>query len=155
MICGFALYRVARRRRRREAWLAWIPVAGQWLLGSLSDQVQAAVRGKPCCRRRWLPALCGVAVGLLAVSAAGSALAGAGVQAMCCTLAELFLAAWLVLRLMCLYDVYDSWNTGTSVAYTLWTGVLPVLAPVFLLVSLGRSPAPPPAQNQNPPAFRE
>ena len=48
------LYTMAGRRGIRNPWLAWVPVADQWLLGCLSDQYQTLVRGselaagRPC-----------------------------------------------------------------------------------------------------------
>ena len=38
VLSSMAVYTIARRRGLRKPWLAWIPVANVWLLGSLSDQ---------------------------------------------------------------------------------------------------------------------
>ena len=38
VLTALALYTVARRRGLKNPWLAWIPVASAWIVGSLSDQ---------------------------------------------------------------------------------------------------------------------
>lgn len=51
---ALALYRIAQRRGLSNAWLAWVPVANAWLLGSISDQYRYLVRGENTYRRRTL-----------------------------------------------------------------------------------------------------
>ena len=60
---------VARRRRIRNSWLAWVPIASLWVLGSISDQYQYLVQGKIKARRWGLPVL---AVLTMAVYLAGA-----------------------------------------------------------------------------------
>jgi uncharacterized membrane protein YecN with MAPEG domain len=38
IISALSLQSIARRRGIRNAWLAWIPVGNQWILGSIADQ---------------------------------------------------------------------------------------------------------------------
>lgn len=45
------IHSIARRRWIRSSWLAWVPIANLWVLGSLSDQYQYLVRGKIKARR--------------------------------------------------------------------------------------------------------
>lgn len=45
------LHSAGRRRGLAHSWLAWIPVANLWLLGSISDQFQYLVKGKIRSRR--------------------------------------------------------------------------------------------------------
>ena len=45
------MYRIAKRRGIHNAWLAWIPVANIWLLGSISDHYQYVVKQKNTKRR--------------------------------------------------------------------------------------------------------
>ena len=60
ILAGIALYIimsigvqcVARRRRIRNSWLAWVPIANLWVLGSISDQYQYLVKGR-IKSRRW------------------------------------------------------------------------------------------------------
>ena len=57
MITGYVLgalgmYRIAQRRGIHRPWLAWIPVANGWLLGSISDQFQYVTKQKVTNRRK-------------------------------------------------------------------------------------------------------
>lgn len=54
---ALGLFTVARRREIRKPWLAWIPVADVWILGSISDQYQYVVKGKVRNRRKTLVGL--------------------------------------------------------------------------------------------------
>ena len=54
VLTALALYTIARRRGLRRPWLAWIPVADSWLLGSLSDQYRYVVKGEHKSKRKIL-----------------------------------------------------------------------------------------------------
>ena len=78
-----SLYKIARRRGLRGAWLAWVPVCCNWVLGSVADQYQYVVKGR--IKNRRLPLLLlGAAVTALGTvtSVAGINLLVANVQAM-------------------------------------------------------------------------
>ena len=60
VLCCLGVYTVARRRRIRNPWLAWFPVANLWVLGSISDQYQYLVKGRIKSRRGTLPLLAGL-----------------------------------------------------------------------------------------------
>lgn len=49
-----SIFTIARRRALRFAWLAWVPVCGQFVLGSISDQYRFLLTGKKTHRRVWL-----------------------------------------------------------------------------------------------------
>lgn len=51
VIFSIGLHAVSRRRRIRNSWLAWVPVANLWVLGSISDQYQYLVKGRIKARR--------------------------------------------------------------------------------------------------------
>ena len=51
---GLGMYRIAERRGIHKPWLAWIPVANSWLLGSISDHYQYVAKQKVTKRRRTL-----------------------------------------------------------------------------------------------------
>ena len=57
VICCIGIHSIARRRRIRNSWLAWVPVANLWVLGSISDQYQYLVQGRIRARRWGLPVL--------------------------------------------------------------------------------------------------
>lgn len=48
------MYRIAKRRGIHHAWLAWIPVASDWLLGSIADHYQYVSKQKTTQRRKVL-----------------------------------------------------------------------------------------------------
>ena len=48
---ALGLYAIAQRRGLPNPWLAWIPVANVWLLGSISDQYQQVTRNRSTRRR--------------------------------------------------------------------------------------------------------
>ena len=51
---GLGMYRIAERRGIHKPWLAWIPLANCWLLGSISDHYQYVAKQKVTKRRRTL-----------------------------------------------------------------------------------------------------
>lgn len=63
-----SLSAIAKRRNIRHPWLAWLPIAGSWVLGCISDQYRYVVSGETQNKRKWLPILSGVFAVLLATS---------------------------------------------------------------------------------------
>ena len=55
---ALSLYTIAKRRGIRNPWLAWIPVADVWVLGSLSDQYRYVVKREIKSKRKALLPLC-------------------------------------------------------------------------------------------------
>ena len=51
---SLGLYTIAQRRGLPNPWLAWIPVANVWIIGSISDQYQQVVKKKKTNRRKVL-----------------------------------------------------------------------------------------------------
>ena len=49
---ALSLYSLAKRREINKPWLAWIPLANAWILGSLSDLYQYVVKRKVQSRRK-------------------------------------------------------------------------------------------------------
>lgn len=54
VLTALALYTVANRRGLNNPWLAWIPVADMWLLGSISDQYRYVVKNENRSKRKIL-----------------------------------------------------------------------------------------------------
>ena len=48
------LHTIAKRRGIHHSWLAWIPIAANWLMGSISDQYQFVAKGRVRNRRKVL-----------------------------------------------------------------------------------------------------
>lgn len=57
-------YRMAKRRGIHHAWLAWIPVGCNWLLGSISDHYQYVAKHKVTKRRKVLLILSIILMGI-------------------------------------------------------------------------------------------
>lgn len=51
---SMGMYRIAKRRGIHHAWLAWVPIGCNWLLGSISDHYQYVVKQKVTSRRKVL-----------------------------------------------------------------------------------------------------
>ncbi len=64
-VCNsLGIYTIAQRREIKNPWLAWLPVANLWTLGSISDQYQYVTNGKVRNRRKVLVGL-SIAVAVL------------------------------------------------------------------------------------------
>ncbi len=144
------LQTAARRRGLKNPWLAWIPVANSYLLGSLSDQYQYVTRGRIRNRRKVLLWLEIAAAILLIVFMAfytamtvyafdemtqpthqgmiewSLILMGVGV------LMEGVVVTRSVFSYTALYDYYRSSLPNKRVAYLVLSIVFSFLAPVFI-----------------------
>ena len=167
VLTALALYTIARRRGLKSPWLAWIPVANSWLLGSLSDQYRYVVKGEIKSKRKILlffriliTIMCLSLFGLLislCARAFGGIMQGVGPDA----LLEQILAlvgnllivllplacisiAYAVLRYMALYDVYKSMDPGNCVMFLVLSILFGVTEPFFLFFSRNRDDGMPP-----------
>ena len=43
---ALGLYTIAKRRQINHPWLAWVPIASGWIIGSLSDQYRYVKHGQ-------------------------------------------------------------------------------------------------------------
>ena len=75
VLYAVGLYRIAKRRGIHHAWLAWIPVGSEWLLGSISDHYQYVAKQNITKRRRTL-----IVLSILVLVFSG--MAGGGVAAL-------------------------------------------------------------------------
>lgn len=141
-----ALHKIAKRRNIRHAWLAWIPLGGSWILGSVSDQYQHLVRGKVTSRRKILLLLSlvsmflGLGNGIVTIIQA--IMAQTDVRAVAWAFATMSssLLVWacglatLVFNHICNYDLYRSCNPQTSVVFLVLGIVIPITEPFFYFV---------------------
>ncbi|MDD6855334.1 MAG: hypothetical protein PUD66_02730, partial [Oscillospiraceae bacterium] len=113
---ALALYTMARRRGIAAPWLAWIPVANLWLLGSLSDQYRYLTWGQVKHKRVVLLVL-EIVTGALSGALVGCAVWVFAANGSTASLVTLLAAVLLtggtaialgVVKLMALYDVYAS-----------------------------------------------
>lgn len=64
VLTALGLQTVAKRRGIQNPWLAWIPIADSWILGSISDQYQYVVKAKVTNRRK---IMLGLSIGTLCI----------------------------------------------------------------------------------------
>ena len=158
VLTALALYTIAKRRGLKNAWLAWIPVADCWLLGSLSDQYQYVVNGQHKSKRKilllfrilitimWI-SLMGLLANLF-FHAFGSILWGSmnddqifqilhqamNLLVLCLPLVGASIA-YAVFRYMALYDIYKSLDPANCVLFLVLSILFGVTEPFFLFCS--------------------
>ena len=162
ILTAMAIYTISRRRGLTNAWLAWIPVANVWLLGSLSDQYQYVVKGQDKTKRKWLlilnvlKAILLTMIVILAVVAAGSLIAGEPSEIMGLAVALLGLVlplcaaaiALCVIRYMALFDIYRSVDPGNAVLYLVLSILFGPTEPFFLFFNREKDLGMPPKKRQ-------
>jgi len=159
---SFSLYKIARRRGIQGAWLAWVPVAGDWILGSVADQYQYVSKGR--IKNRRLPLLLlGLCVAALQTvtmligitwleisirtmtgqipAGAVSPLIGAYVLP---ALAWIGTVVQLVIRCFAVYDLYRSCTTRYNVLFLVLGLVFQFLEPVFFFICRDKEEGMPP-----------
>lgn len=170
---ALGLYTLAQRRGLRHPWLAWIPVASVWILGSLSDQYRYVVRGQVRSKRKVLltlniiSAVMGVVMAVVIVTAVTrcvfSLLAGAseteiinsivgsctGLLALCVPLAGVSIAS-AVLRYMALYDIYTSCDPANNTVYLVLSILFSFTQAIFLFLCRNRDDGMPPRRDARP-----
>ena len=172
VLMAVGLYTIAKRREIRKPWLAWIPVANMWILGSISDQYRYVVMGQNKSKRKWLPVLnviftvAGVAevillsflfVGLLACGMAG--LDGVETWEMLqdqvmvpllvlCGLLVIVAPAYLVMYYMALNDLYTSCDPHSKTLFLVLSIFFGALLPFFLFFSRKKDGGMPPKRQE-------
>ena len=118
ILTAAGMYSIAKRRGILHPWLAWIPVANAWLLGSISDQYQYVVKGKVKNRRSVLLSLsiAAMAISVVLCFLTGkpvdvymAALAGIGGISILLVLTSAVISTiYAVFRYLALFDLYTS-----------------------------------------------
>ena len=173
VLTALAIQTMAQRRGLNNPWLAWIPVANCWLLGSLSDQYRYVVKRENTSRRKWLlglriaAALLTTAVVVLAIVVAAGAIHIAGygarqheilsnIMGPLLAVAGVSLPlvgvsiAYAVIRYMALYDVYKSMDPNNCVVFLVLSILFHVTEPFFLFFSRNKDGGMPPRRQPEP-----
>ena len=146
---SLGLFTAAKRRGIRNYGLAWVPVAYVWILGSMADQYDLAVKGEDKGYRR---KLIGLSIAVVAASFVGAILLGiaAGIGffgdssmgvipailGVLVMLAVFVLAVILaVFQYIALYKFYMSCKPENAVVFLVLGIFFQVLTPIFLFVS--------------------
>ena len=169
---ALGLYTLAQRRGLRHPWLAWIPVANVWILGSLSDQYRYVVRGQVRSKRKALltlniiSAVMGVVMTVVIMAAVircvfsfrgaseteiVNALMGSimGVLALCVPWAGVAIAS-AVLSYMALYDIYTSCDPANNTVYLVLSILFGFTQAIFLFLCRNRDDGMPPRRDTQP-----
>ena len=171
VLTALAFYTIADRRGLKNPWLAWIPVANLWLLGSISDQYRYVVKGEFKSKRKILLML-GIAsmvVGIvifglitsLAITGISGAMGGISEEQMVSQLmgraigmVGLFVPmmgiaiAQMVIRYMALYDVYKSMDPSNCVMFLVLSILFSFTEPFFLFFNRNKDEGMPPRRQQ-------
>jgi len=154
---SYAVYTIARRRGLDKPWLAWIPVASDYILGSLSDQYKYLTQGKIQSRRKLLlglsigVAVCGfISVILTVVTVVNAAITAGGIYddaqmavrlmgpvlgiMVVSLITSIVSIIWLVFYYICKYDLYQSCDPKNAVAYLVLSIFFQILDPIFLMI---------------------
>ena len=143
IISSLSLQSIARRRGIRNAWLAWVPIGNQWILGSIADQYQHLIQGKITSRRKILLILSLVSMLIGMCNGVFSAFLSTGVLTEEEAGAVVLLSAipnilgagigiaTMVFYHICNYDFYRSCNPRNAVVFLVLGIVLPVCQPFF------------------------
>lgn len=172
VLTALALYTVAKRRGLKNPWLAWIPVADSYLLGSLSDQYRYVVNGENKSKRKILlvlriliavmsTALFAVLIAMC-IQAFGGIMRGIGEDELVDQILGLALSlfglslpligiaiAYTVFRYMALYDVYKSMDPNNCILFLVLSILFGITRPFFLFFSRNRDDGMPP-RRQDP-----
>ena len=145
IIRSISLHKLAKRRGIRNAWLVWLPIGAEWVLGSVADQYQHLVQGKVTSRRKILMLLT-VATGVVAVAyIAAAAVIGIQIEVegrtdinpLVMIIPYLLLMGTVVSRLvfyhMSNYDLYRSCRPNGATAFLVLGIIFPVCEPFFYL----------------------
>lgn len=144
---AMGLHRIAKRRGIHHAWLAWIPVANSWLLGSVSDHYQYVVEHKITKRRRVLLILAIVSTALSVAQSICTALVGivpVGAEfALGATIVILSFVifgvavALMVMGYIAYYDLFRSCKPGSAVLFLVLGIVFSFALPFFVFAISG------------------
>lgn len=173
ILTALALYTIAQRRGIHKPWLAWIPVANCWLLGSVSDQYQYVVKGENKSKRKFLLGLSiadvvlGITMVVMAVVMVVKAAIGISDYASDEAIVEAILGpimsvlglciplvgvsiAYAIIRYMALYDIYKSLDPNNCVLFLVLSILFSVTEPFFLFFNRNKDLGMPP-RRQSPP----
>lgn len=170
VLTALALYTMAQRRGINNPWLAWIPVANVWILGSLSDQYRYVARGEIRSKRKSLVilAILSVLVGFLMAVIGGfavvqviyDALQGYAdyhlfelimgpvmwILGLCIPLLGIAIAKTIIYY-MALYDVYKSMDPANHVVFLVLSILFGITEPCFLFFNRNKDLGMPPRRD--------
>lgn len=173
VLMSVAVYTIAKRRELKRPWMAWIPVANSWLLGSIADQYRYVARGENKSKRKVLLNL-SIASTVLGIVVCGSAvdvilkltnvvinvyneeqilqsLIRPLMTIMGLSLPMLGVAlAYIIVYYMTLWDIYQSLDPMNSTVYLVLSILFSVTIPFFLFFNRFKENGMPPRKEPQP-----
>lgn len=171
VLSSWARYTLANRRGIHNPWLAWVPVAQNWVTGSLSDQYRYVALGQNRSKRKSLltlgviTSLAGVIEVVMLVSMFVKVFVGAlggyseeylvqsmlgtvmGMMGLALVLAAVSIA-YAIIYYMALYDIYKSMEPGNCVLFLVLSIIFRVTEPFFLFFNRNKDLGMPPRREQ-------
>lgn len=164
------MHSIAKRRGIHHAWLSWLPLGNVWILGSISDQYQYVAKGKIRSRRKVLLGLNIATYALMipfymiyflflfdAVIAGGaeyltiSEVMGPALAVLAIALVMMVVAiVATVFQYIAYYDLFDSCNPNSSVAFLVLGILFSFLLPFFVFASRKKDLGMPPRKSSVP-----
>ncbi len=152
IINSLAIYRLADRRQIPNPWMAWLPFASDWIIGSIVDQYDE----KNGIKRKWrvllltlslisiigIIVVCvGMIVGMLVMAIqetnmepeVGPTLAFIGVLYIVLLIFAMLASAKGFCQAICIYKIYESTVPEKAVKYLLLYLLVPLAGPLCLL----------------------
>ena len=143
---SLALYKIAHRRGIRHAWLSWVPLGSDWVLGCISDQYQHRVLGKMKKRRQHLLLLRGLSIlqYIVAMVLLFVVLSQADQEQMLSAFSAMLILAvgvWVavgiieaVIGWMATYDLFRSCEPKNGMVYIVSIVVIGYVMPMFAII---------------------
>ena len=136
---AIGLYKMAKRRGIYHAWLAWLPLGNQWVLGAISDQFQYLSKGKKKGKRHllfWLQIASAVlTAGVSFQSMFYMQIPGLGMQ--WTSLYGVLIAVSILYTIfhgLACFDYFHSARPGSAVCFLIIGLLVPYCMPIFLFV---------------------
>lgn len=165
VLTAVGMYRIAKRRGVHHAWLAWLPVGSNWLLGSISDHYQYVAKQKNTKRRKVLLTLSlilmGATIAFAACTAAmvisaGSMTDDAGMFVAMTLMVVSYLVvmglgiAVTVITYIACYDLFRSCKPGNAVLFLILSVIFNVTLPFFIFFVSNSDEGMPPKRPRQP-----
>lgn len=156
------MYTIAKRRGIRGAWLAWVPLGSNWILGCISDQYQYVTKGKVKNKRKVLLILSIATLVLstvlqivsyvMTMSLFMEASQDSAIVFTAINLASSLVCWGLSLSIMivhyfALYDLYVSCNPANGTLYTVLSIIFSVTEPFFIFACRNKDGGMPPRRS--------
>lgn len=169
------VYSIAKRRGIHHAWMAWLPVVSNWVLGCISDQYQYLVKAKNT-RRRVILLVLSIVSCVLSIAGSICSLAAWGgmieysITPAADTMEAIspMLSVWgvslmasavsvvaAVFRYMSMYDLYSSVNPQYNVLFLVVSIFFNITEPFFIFCNRKKDLGMPPRKPEfQPPVYQ-